>query len=234
MSWNDAKLHVVDDQGVELPGWPKTVNPFNEITVNPLGSVCLADVDADGDMEIFCEVMKSLFAWHLDGTELRDGDSNPATDGILVLSGDNFSYGTPTIANIDTDPYREIIAGMRDGKLYVLRHDGTPYPGFPFVTGGDITTGPAVGDIDNDGRVEIVFGSGIDSKVYAIRSDMTSAAGFPVGIQLQAGRRFLAGPGRRHQRRVSGRGDRGIQRQPLPLPRQRRHDPHRMAGGDQG
>jgi hypothetical protein len=184
VSWNDAKLHVVDDHGVELPGWPKTVNPFNDLTPNPLGSVCLADIDADGDLEIFCQVMKCLFAWHHDGTELRDGDSNPATNGVLLLTASNFSYSTPTVANIDTDPYREIIAGMRDGKLYVFRHDGTPYPGFPFVTGGDITTSPAVGDIDNDGRVEIVFGSGTDSKVYAIRSDKTSAAGFPVGIQL--------------------------------------------------
>ena len=186
VSWNDAKLHVVDYHGVELPGWPKSVNPLGSTAPNPLGSVCLADVDADGRMEIFCQVAKCLFAWHVDGTELRDGDSNPATNGVLLVSGSSFSYGSPTVANIDTDPYREIIAGMRDGKLYVFRHDGTPYPGFPFVTGGDITTSPAVGDIDNDGRVEIVFGSGTDSKVYAIRSDLTSAAGFPVGIQLQA------------------------------------------------
>jgi hypothetical protein len=34
--------------------------------------------------------------------------------------------------------------------------------------------------------VEIVFGSGTESKVFAVRADGTSATGFPVGIQLQS------------------------------------------------
>jgi len=181
----DNRLVIVDATGATKPGWPKNVNPAGYTDSNPLGSVCLADCDADGYLEVFCVVADRIFAWHYDGTELRDGDSNPATDGVLKVTGSKFSYTTPTVANIDEDPYREIICPMRDGKLYVFKHDGTTYPGFPFVTGGNMTASAAVGDIDLDGRVEIVFPSS-DNKLYALRADGTSATGFPKSIQFQA------------------------------------------------
>ncbi len=183
VTWNDSKVWLVDDTGSPLPGWPKSTNIQSLVDANPLGSVCLADVDADGTLEILCSVGRLLFCWHYDGTELRDGDNNPSTDGVLLASADKYSYSTPTVANIDGDPYPEIIAAMYDGKLYVLKHDGTPYPGFPFACGANITSSPAVADIDNDGRMEIVFGAS-DNLLYAIRSDLSQPSGFPVGIQL--------------------------------------------------
>jgi hypothetical protein len=182
--WSDDQLHVVDRFGNELPGWPKDLNPDNIAALNPIGSPVMGDLDGDGLMEIAITAGKYVFAWHADGTELRDGDSNPATDGVLAATGSVYSYGTPSIADIDGNGSKEIIAGMRDGKLYVFKDDGSPYPGFPFVTGGDITTGPAIGDIDGDGRQEIVFGSSTDAELYAIRSDGSSATGFPVPIAL--------------------------------------------------
>jgi hypothetical protein len=67
----------------------------------------------------------------------------------------------------------------------VFEHDGTPYPGFPFNAGGNITTSPALGDIDNDGRVEIVFGASLASNnLFALRHDLTQPPGWPVSIQL--------------------------------------------------
>jgi peptidase C25-like protein/flagellar hook capping protein FlgD/VCBS repeat protein/fibronectin type III domain protein len=184
IGWNDLKLHVVDIQGNELPGWPKTIDiPSINQAANPVGSVCLGDLDADGKPEVFATVGKIVFGWHPNGVEIRDGDGDPLTNGVFALTGSMFSYGTPSVANVDADPYRELIAGMRDGKLYVFRHDGTNYPGFPFNAGGDITTGPAVGDIDRDGRMEIVFGSS-DGFVHALRTDLTEAAGFPKAMPL--------------------------------------------------
>jgi len=61
------------------------------------------------------------------------------------------------VANVDADPYREILAGMRDGKLYVF-HVTEPLRRVPFSAARH-HSGPAVGDIDLDGRMEIVFGS---------------------------------------------------------------------------
>ena len=182
--WSDYLLHVVDRFGAELAGWPKNIDVNGTGSINPIGSPAMEDLDGDGLMEITITAGRCIFAWHADGTELRDGDSNPATDGVLAETGTLYSYGTPSIADIDGNGSREIIAGMRDGKLYVFNADGTPYPGFPYVTGGDITMGPAIGDIDGDGRQEIVFGSGVDAKLYAVRYDGSSAAGFPVSLAL--------------------------------------------------
>lgn len=183
VGWNDGRVYLVDDAGQALPGWPKNGNPLAVPSPNPVGSVCLADLDGDGTLEILCTVGKVILAWHASGTELIDGDNDPNTDGVVAVTGANFSYGTPAAANIDLEPRREIIAGMRDGKLYVFHSDGTPYPGFPFTAGGDIDCNPAVGDLDGDGLPEIVFGSG-DSLLHAIRFDLSSAPGFPRRIAL--------------------------------------------------
>ena len=182
-SWNDSRVYVYDADGVARPGWPKSVNPLAFTPLNSLGSVCLADLTADGNLEVIVSAGRAILAWRHDGTEVIDGDSNPSTDGVFALTDVEFSYGTPTVVNLDDEPYPELVAGMRDNKVYVFNHDGSLYPGWPFVTSQNITSSPSVADIDLDGQLEIVIGSS-DAKVYALRADLTSAAGFPVGIQL--------------------------------------------------
>jgi len=184
IGWEDLMLHVVDIQGNELPGWPNSIDiPGINLAANPVGSVCLGDIDADGKPEVFASVGKIIFGWRANGTQIKDGDANPNTSGVFAITGLEYSYGTPSVANLDADPYRELIVGMRDGKLYVYRHDGTTYPGFPWNAGGDITTGPAIGDINKDGRIEIVFGSS-NGFVHALRTDLTEATGFPKAVPL--------------------------------------------------
>ena len=185
ISYLDSRVHLVDHLGTAMPGFPIDVNLEDITEPNPLGSVCLADLDLDGDLELVFTVARFLFAFHHDGTEYLDGDNNPATLGVLRATGTNFSYGTPTVANIDDEIYPEVIAGMRDWRIYVVNHDGTTYPGFPYNTGGDITSSPAVGDIDGDGVMEIVVGSS-NALLHALRADLTQVTNYPVGIQLTA------------------------------------------------
>lgn len=98
------------------------------------------------------------------------------------LCGDTI-HSSPALANIDNDPYLEIMIGIPihievdqfntdfpysldydGGMLLVLNHDGSIHPDFGLAIPGkpktyatqEIRSSPAVADIDNDGRFEIV------------------------------------------------------------------------------
>jgi hypothetical protein len=184
VSWT-AQLYLWDEFGDVKPGFPKNVNASGQADPNPLGSVAMGDVDMDGDLELFVLVGAYLYGFHHDGTEIVDGDLNPETQGVIKHGPTAYSYGTPALADLNGDGRPEVIAGMRDGKLYVYNPaTWTQLAGFPYTTAGNITSSPAVGDIDNDGQLEIVFGAS-DSKVYALNANATAVTGWPQGIQLQ-------------------------------------------------
>jgi hypothetical protein len=184
ISWT-GYLYLWSEPGETKPGFPINLNVLNQFDINPLGSVAMADVNGDGDLEIFCIVGRMIFGFHHNGTEIIDGDANPATLGVFKATATPYSYGTPALADLTGDGLPEVIAGTRDGKLYVMNAmTGASLPGFPYTTASNITSSPAVGDIDNDGLPEIVFGSS-DNKVYALNPDGTAVTGWPQGIQLQ-------------------------------------------------
>jgi hypothetical protein len=59
---------------------------------------------------------------------------------------------------------------------------GTPVHGWPVNTVGNVTASPALGDIDNDGRMEVVVGSR-NGILYAYNSDGSSVNGWPVIVR---------------------------------------------------
>ncbi len=184
VSWTGS-LYLWSAEGVVKPGFPKNLNVQGLATPNPLGSVAMADVDGDGTLELFCSVGAVLFAFHPDGTELLDGDNNPATTGVFKVTSTPTSYGTPALRDLNGDGRPEIIAGMRDGRVHVFEAttSAVELPGFPVVTGGSITASPAVGDLDNDGSPDIVVGSS-SGNMFALKADGTPVPGWPKSIAL--------------------------------------------------
>jgi hypothetical protein len=98
----------------------------------------------------------------------------------------------PVLADLDGRPGLEIIAAAMDSHVYAWRGDGRPLDGFPVRVwnpavspeqSAKIVSTPAVGDIDGNGRPEIVVGSnglrdGL-AAAYALRSDGNDHAGGP-------------------------------------------------------
>ncbi|MFH1850682.1 MAG: S8 family serine peptidase [archaeon] len=97
-------------------GWPKQAN------MDIRGAPTIADIDADGDMELLVGFSdRKVYAFHHTG-EIVAGWP-PGTTGVID--------STPAVADIDDDGYLEVFAGSRDGKMYGWHHDGTQIGGWP-------------------------------------------------------------------------------------------------------
>jgi M6 family metalloprotease-like protein len=90
-----------------------------------------------------------------------------------IPSKNNFP---PVVGDINRDNKLEVIVLSGDGKIYAWDIDGNFLSGFPVIV-GDIRSGPALGDIDADGYLEIIFGG--DNKVYAYNYNGAMVTNFP-------------------------------------------------------
>ncbi len=151
-SRNTRQVFVFDHTGAALPGWPQPVE--NMIRAG----VAVGDLEGDAIPEIVAiDELGVIYVWRPNGTELIDGDFNPATQGVFKrLTGATFHYSTPALADIDNDGRDEIIVGTQADQLYAFNKDGSSVPGFPVALGSDIAGSAAVGDVDGDGDLEIV------------------------------------------------------------------------------
>lgn len=195
--------YIGGDKWLELKqGWP--VLAFDELggpggrpDGHPDGftsTPSLGDIDGDGDMEIVIGGMdRRLHAFHHDGTYVQ-GWPLYRDYGIL-----RESRSTAALADLDGDNILDIIIGTNNYKIpncanpylfYAIKGDTTPIPGFPIETSQNIESSPAIGDINNDGSLDIVFGTGDfnencgqrsdGKKVYAVNRFGQPLPGWPV------------------------------------------------------
>lgn len=76
------------------------------------------------------------------------------------------------VINLDGDEENEmeIVFGGMDSMLHVLTAAGVEASGFPFTADNKITSAPAIGDVDNDGDLEIVAVT-VSGGVYVVEAD---------------------------------------------------------------
>ena len=168
------------------PGQPPT-GRSERVMATP----AIADVDADGSNEV---AWASFDQW----IYLVKGSDGTDKTGWPIFVCDTV-YSSPALADLDYPPdgKLEVIVGIDahligapcftpDGGCLVAFHsDATPVPGFKVCVDQVIISSPAVGDIDGDGHLEIVVGTGIfysgDShRLYAFHDDGTPVAGWPL------------------------------------------------------
>jgi hypothetical protein len=178
-SWDDSLVAVFDGAGALLPGWPrKGAAPF-------WSTPSIGDVDQDGQPDVVIGSNSSrLYAWRADGSEIRDGDANPATDGVLFVPVGTV-ISSPSIVDLEKDGTPEIVFGTSGGRVYAMHVDAV-LPGWPVTATGLFSSSPAIGDVVPGGSLEIVMASSNDS-VYVFTADGARVPGWPRFVELTPG-----------------------------------------------
>lgn len=171
-----GQVYIYKGDGTVLTGWPKNIGSV------PASSSAAGDINGDGIIEIVSESYNSLYVWK------ATGDSLPGFP-FTYTQGDNTSYSSPVLADLNNDGKKEIIFGTHvsggGGFIYVLKYDGTVMPGWPKATSQWVYAPPAVGYIDNDNVLDIAVGDQVMSstpadQVYAWNANGTPLTGFPI------------------------------------------------------
>jgi len=96
-------------------------------------------------------------------------------DGFPITVMRHHPIMATTYGDLDGDGDREIVTMTRSGYIYTYHHDGSLDTSRFF---GKITTFPAIGDIDEDGAEDIIFGS--NASLFCLDgSTLDTLTGFP-------------------------------------------------------
>jgi len=177
-------LHVIDHQGQEQTGWPKTIPNL------VFHAATLADLDGNGAMEIIVQIGK----W-------------PPAGDLVVLEGDGSDHGSGWKHTLDSYPIAPAAVGDLDndgklevgyltlGNVTVRQADGTLRTGFPIASqSGHTHQGSLVfANIDpSTPALELVWADETDTsgtvtaRLWAAGADGKVLAGFPVTLSSQA------------------------------------------------
>ena len=173
-SSTDSRIYAFDHTGAAMPGFPVMTIGYAQ------NAPSTADLDGDGDLEIV-QFTRGLTSG---GRVYVLDHLGSVLPGYPKIFGNNNIAGSPTLHDLDGDGQMELLVPERvypTGLLHAIELDGTAWGGLWPVSLDHVPTGsPAVGDVDDDGEVEIAYYS-YDS-IYLLNLDGSSLPGWPKSI----------------------------------------------------
>jgi hypothetical protein len=161
------------------------------------GSPVIGDLDGDGDMEVVVSSLdRHIYAWHHNGAMVA-GWPIHKDNGDNILRG---GLSSPALGDIDSDGLPEVVVGTNSppwpegspqpsdyshATVWAINGDSSNVPGWPVTTNNNVYSSPAIGDIDDDGALEVVVGSGPTREggngrwVYAWNPNGSAVSGWP-------------------------------------------------------
>ena len=180
----DHRIFIWHHTGEVMDGWPKSIGDCKS-------SPTLFDLDNDGDLEVIISSGEredsrdcaTVHVWHHDGSYV-DGWPQIVMDYDFSI----IEYSSVAVGDINVDGDVEIVVGIRVvesgeadyGYVYAWDESGELLDGFPVPTGkfGEVSTSPALGDVDDDGDLEIIVGAN-NGNIMVLHHDGTYVDGWP-------------------------------------------------------
>ena len=161
-TWNDGIAFYRNAGTKERPEFKLDQEGFVKLTRGSHTTPALADIDADGD--------KDLFVGETSGTFNFYQNTGTAEAPVFELVSDEYAgidvgrRSVPTFRDVDNDGDLDLIAGSEAEGLLLFENTGSPETprfesGIPFFTQVAPVATPAFVDIDGDGREELFVGS---------------------------------------------------------------------------
>ncbi len=142
----------------------------------------IGDLDGDGNIEIAVN-NAGIGAFGTVGQTYLMNAQGQDLPGWPANFSDHWMINAPVMADVDGDGTMEIVTGERvngnQGFLHVLMMDGSEMTGWPAETPGTVAFTPSVGDINDDGVIDVVSGVSSDGSLYAYDASGTILDGFP-------------------------------------------------------
>lgn len=187
LSNTEGYAYMWRPNGAFVLGFPRAPDPANFWSTGSRETAAAGDLDGDHvDEVVFGRWVGLLYAY-----QYQLGEQLP---GFPINFGLQVSTNDPVMYDFDDDGRDEMVIytfpeqTYASGSIHIINENGTNLPGWPVSVVQYSESSPAIGDIDDDGEMEIVFGSGdvpnggIPGELHAYNVDGTIVPGFPVEV----------------------------------------------------